>query len=124
MPVVDKPLDCFQPITLDVWPPFNLFPFLSGLGHRAEDTTDAGIALVIKFAMWYAILVQELPHVALRPVDDGRNEYLVPSTDTGDHLLLVLAPLVKGFFHALSLYAGGYFLAFSTPCAFLLPNAN
>ena len=78
-----------------MWPTLCIFPFLPSIRHWAADTTDAGIALVIKLAMWDTVLVQELPHVALRPVNDGRDENLVLSADTSYHLLLVLAPLVE-----------------------------
>ena len=69
--VINKPLDGLYPTSLDVWPTFNLFDFLSILRHGATDAPDAGVSFVIELAMRYAVHIKELPHVTLRPIDDG-----------------------------------------------------
>ena len=75
--VVNQPLDCFQPITLDVRPAFNIFQLLFPIRHRTTNAADTVVALIVKLAMRNAVSVQELPHVALRPMNDWRHENLV-----------------------------------------------
>ena len=122
--VVNQPLDCLYPITLNVRPSFNLFQLLLPIRHRTTNAADTVVALVVKLAMRNAVSVQELPHVALRLMDYGRDEYLVLATDTRYHLFLMLAPLVEGLFISLSLNRRGYFLALAPAYAFLLADAD
>ena len=122
--VVNQPLNCFQPTPLDMRPPLNLLYFLPVTGHRTADAADAGMSLVVEFAVRNAVHVQELPHISLRPMDDGRDKYLVLPSDTRDHLFLVLAPLVESFLHAPALNVRADFISLSPPCALLLAYSD
>ena len=136
------------PVALDVRPPLVLDEFLLVACHRAVDAANAVPALVVEFAVRNADhVVQKLPHVAFRPVDDGRYEQRLLAVYAAQRLLVggigdvhavalltallasflvLLFPIfVKLFERALELMVAYlHFLALCPSGAFLLSDAD
>lgn len=63
--------------------------------HRTHDASNAMVAFVIELAVrHFTDLVQELPDIALFPIDNGRHKDRVLAADAADLLLLVVGELV------------------------------
>ena len=61
----------FYPVALYMGPSFILYALLAWAAHRAPYAAYTMKALVVEFAVWNSYhVIQELPHITLRPVDD------------------------------------------------------
>lgn len=67
-----------------------LTQFFLVLRHGTHDATNSGVTLVVQLAMRHTKhIVEEIPHIALRPLKDRRNKDRVLAVDA-THLVVLL----------------------------------
>ena len=77
--------DGLYPSTFHVRPALHLLYLLPWTAHRAADAAYAAVAFVVQAAVWHlAYLIQELPHIARSPMDDGRYQQTLLAADAAD----------------------------------------
>ena len=97
--------DGTNPAALDVWKFLHFTDFPPVLRHRTEYAAYALVALVVQLAMGhFHYFVQEVPHVLLRPLEDGRNQYRVLAAYAAHLMFLVGREIVLVHFLALALH--------------------
>ena len=58
--------------------------------HWTADAAEPSPTLIVEFTMGYLLhLVQELPYISLRPMDNGRDKKAFLSVDAAKRLFLV-----------------------------------
>lgn len=89
-PIISDSLDSLDPISFHVRPSQFFHTLMLCGTHRAADAAESSPTLIVEFTMGYLHhLVQELPYISLRPMDDGRDKKAFLSVDAAKRLFLV-----------------------------------
>lgn len=93
--IINQPLDAIFDSSLNagVTHPVHLFGLDAGEG--TEDASDAMVALVVQAAILDAVPANEIPHIGIRPPEDGRYHQLILAADAYVRRLVVDIELVE-----------------------------